>query len=357
MKTANGYGSNTSLKDLADWLRTRCDVVILTHEKPDGDALGSTLALARAIQKAGMPGERRVELWYWAPWPHWAKALVGTAPARYFDRDAPPENREPDGVLVVDTGSWSQIEHASEWVKARAANTAIVDHHRQGNPEMAARRCIDTSWAAAAQPAAELCRLLMGVDSVARLPREIADPLYLGVATDTGWFKHSNLTPAVLRVAADLIEAGADHIALYQLTEQQDRPERLALMARALASLTLHHQGRVATMALTRDDLARSGAVAGDTGGLVDLPTTVASVRVSVLLTEQEPKGGQGPMTKLSLRSKGGEGTVDVNAVAGQLGGGGHTGAAGARVALPLEQARARVVELLGAALAGGSSA
>jgi phosphoesterase RecJ-like protein len=352
MKPADGYSSNTTLPDLARWLRDRRHVVVLTHEKPDGDALGSTLALTRALLARGLPGERRAQVWYWAPWPHWAKALVGPTPARFLDRDSPPQDVDPDAIVLVDTGSWAQIEHAADWLRARRDITAIVDHHRQGDPDTAPRRCIDVTWAAAAQPVAELCRLLLELDSASRLPGDIADPLYLGLATDTGWFRHSNLTPAVLRLAADLLDAGADHVGLYQDTEQQDRPQRLALMAKALQTLELHHHGQLALMMLTRDDFERTGALAGDTGGIVDLPASIASVRVCALLTEQEPRPPHQALTKISLRSKGGVHAVDVNAVAAAFGGGGHTGAAGARVPLPLEQARQQLIQLLAQPLA-----
>jgi phosphoesterase RecJ-like protein len=348
MKPADGYSSTTSLADLCRWLRDKHDVVALTHEKPDGDALGSTLALTRALLGAGLPGERRAEAWFWAPWPHWARTLVAHTPARFFDRETPPENRDPDAILLVDTGSWSQVEHAAAWLRARRHAVAIIDHHRQGDPDITDRRAIDVRWAATAQPAAELCRLLLGLDSPARLPRDVSEPLYLGLASDTGWFRHSNLTPSALRLAADLLDAGTDHAALYQATEQQDRPERLALIARALNSLTLHYNNRVAVMTLTRDDFTSVGAFANDAGGIVDLPATIASVRVCVLLTEPEHGPGQSTFTKVSLRSKGGADAIDVNAIAGALGGGGHTGAAGARVPLPIDQARARVLELLG---------
>lgn len=355
--TDAAYAASTDPRALADWLRSRHDVVVLTHEKPDGDAMGSTLAVARALQRLpGPPGSRRVECWYWAPWPNWAKELAGSTPARFFDREPAPEQREPDGVLIMDTGSFIQVEHAAAWLRARPQAVAIVDHHRQGDASMSPRRVIDTRWAATAQPAAELCRLLLDLPSCAALPREIADPLYLGLATDTGWFRHSNLTGDVMRLAAELLEAGADNVGLYQRVEQQDRPERVRLMARVLASLQLHDRGRVAVMTVTKKDMADSGALGSDTGGLIDIPAAIASVRVSVLLTEADhaatPAARPGPLTKISLRAKGGPGSIDVSRIAMELGGGGHVGAAGAKLPLPVDQAAARVVDMVSRALA-----
>lgn len=336
------WTTSATLEHLAAWLRTRTRVVVLTHVKPDGDAIGSTLAVVRALLRAGIDARA----WYSGPMPDFAAAVLGTTPAHVLDQyGLPPE--EPDGVVIVDTGSWSQLEPFAAWLRERGAAAAIVDHHMHGDPDIAPRRFISTECAAAAQPAGELCRLLLNLPSLEKLSVEIAEPLYLGLATDTGWFRHSNVTPAVMRMAGDLIAAGVDHARLYSLVQQQDKVARIRLLARALGSLEVLDQGRVALMTVTQQDFHDCHATATDTGGFVDVPLTAASIMVSVLVTESYAGPHDTQITKVSLRAKEGDRAVDVNAIARKLGGGGHLRAAGAKLSLPLGEAKMRVLEAL----------
>jgi phosphoesterase RecJ-like protein len=336
------WTASTTLTQLAAWLRTRTRVVVLTHVKPDGDAIGSTLAVVRALLKAGIDARA----WFGGPMPDFYPGVLAGTPAHVLDKYGLP-HEEPDGVLIVDTGSWSQLEPFAEWLKERAANTAIVDHHVHGDADITTRRAISTESAAAAQPVGEVCRLLLRLPSLDQLPREIAEPLYLGLATDTGWFRHSNVTPAVMRMAADLIAAGTDHARLYSLVQQQDKMARIRLMARALASLEELDGGRVALMTVTQKVFHDCHASANDTGGFVDVPLTVAAVMVSVLVTESYSGPHDTQITKVSFRAKEGDGAVDVNEIARKLGGGGHVRAAGAKMSLPLAEAKKRVIEAL----------
>ena len=154
---------------------------------------------------------------------------------------------------------------------------------------------------------------------------------------------------------ADLLEAGVDHERLIETVEFRDRPGRLRLLSRALGSLELLDDDRIAVMALGEKDFEKAGAHPGDSGGFLDIVKTVETVRVGVLLTEL--KTPDGVVTKISMRSKGGAGFVDVNVVAQSLGGGGHAQAAGARmVGVRLADAKATVVNALQAALDGADA-
>jgi phosphoesterase RecJ-like protein len=128
---------------------------------------------------------------------------------------------------------------------------------------------------------------------------------------------------------------------------------RLRLISKALATIELHHDARLATMVLTLEDLRSSGALPGETGGITDFTQGIPSVQCSAVLMEVPPERdalpGSAPTVKISLRSK--PGPVDVNAIAGALGGGGHVRAAGAKVKLPLERAREALVRLVGESL------
>lgn len=337
------WGATASVEEMSAWLASRRRTVVLTHVKPDGDAVGSTLALVRALNTL-RPGSS--EAWYTGPQPAWLAQVARATPHRIVS-EAPADGPAGlDGVVVADTGSWAQLDVLEGWVRSRVEMAAIIDHHLQGNPEMSPRRLVDTSAAAACQPVAALSCRLLGAASASRLPGEIAEALYLGLGTDTGWFRHSNVNASVMRLAGDLLEAGIEHPRLYQLVEQQDRPSRLHLMARALSTLELARGDTIALMTLTRDDFRQAGAAPGESAGFVEIPLLAASVRVSAFLTEgSDPKFPL--MTKVSFRSKELPDAVDVNVVARTLGGGGHARAAGARMACGLSEARRRVLEAL----------
>ena len=346
MSEPGTWSTNTTLEEIARLMRGR-RVVVMTHVRPDGDAIGSTLALTRALNIA-KPGA--AEAWYFGPQPLWFKDLAKDTPCRLLEHTTvPPPDAitEPDVIAILDTGSWTQLEPGATWLRPRRDRVVLVDHHVQGDAEVAGRRFIDTGAAAACQPVAELCRLILGKSRVGELPREVAETLYLGIGTDTGWFKHSNVTPRVLRDAAELLETGVDHSELFRVIEQQDRPARLALLGRALATLRFDAKDSIASMVLTKKDFDECNAAPGDASGFADYAQTIASVRVVAMLTETERDAQGRPVTKISLRSKNTPDSPDVNKVCKVFGGGGHVRASGARIQAEIGEARRRVVEEL----------
>lgn len=347
--TTEPWGTNASLADIADRIGRASSIVVLTHVKPDGDAIGSSLALVRAIaasRKTSPSGVASpVEAWYTGPMPMFFDSIHRQTKTRSLAPEVSLPSLDPDLVIVVDTGSWSQLDRFADWLRPRRENTVILDHHRQGDAAVGALRVVDTEAAAATELVAELACLLLRLASPAELDESIAEPLYLGLATDTGWFKHSNVSPRVFRLAADLLEAGVEHERLFLWVESRDRPARLRLMARSLSSIEFAAGGTVAIQSLTQKDFDDTGAAPQDIGGLVDIPRTVEQVRVSVLLTEIS--NAEGVITKVSMRSKGGPDMVDVNQITQIFGGGGHAQAAGARIPLPLAQAKQKVIEAL----------
>jgi phosphoesterase RecJ-like protein len=178
------------------------------------------------------------------------------------------------------------------------------------------------------------------------LPADIAAALYLGVATDTGWLRYSNVTPATLRLAADLIEAGAEPTTIYERIEQRERPARIRVLGRALESLHLYDQLHLAILRVTQQDIQDAGAAPSVLGGFSDLPMSIEGVQVVAVLPEVIGAGGD-KVTKVSLRSKPGPEAVDVNQVAATIGGGGHARAAGARVRNTLEAVEGAIVRAL----------
>lgn len=345
--------SNATIEDIAALLPRRGPVAVLTHAKPDGDAVGSVLALVRTLRRVGADAVGVFP----APWFARFDAFVAdtpviklpTAEAATTALRAHPVTRDPAAVAIVDTGSWAQVAEARAWLEPLSARALVVDHHPSGDARIAGKRCIVTHAAAACEIVATLTQRILRVASATSLPKDIAEPLFLGLATDTGWFRYSNTKPATLRLAADLIDAGVDHSRVLAISEQSDRPARLRIVGKALESLELIADGRVAVMSVSQADLAAAGADLDDAGGLTDLPQTVASVRAVAVLTEAEPN-----LTKVSLRSKpplpgvsGAEKLIDVNLVARRFGGGGHVHAAGAKIKANLTEARRQIAEAL----------
>src|SRR5262249_19074499 len=156
-------------------------------------------------------------------------------------------------------------------------------------------------------------------------------------AMDTGWFRHTSTRPDTLRAAAELIEAGAPICAIYRNLFERNTMGRLKLMGETLSGLKTELGGRIAYATISRDDLARTGAIPQDSEDLVDFTVSLRGVEVGMLFIEQA-RGG----VKVSFRSRNG---LDCARLAATLGGGGHRAAAGATLAGPLEQGVARALE------------
>ena len=328
------YVSNATAAELAETLRAATRVLITTHEKPDGDALGTSLALHRGLRQLGISSQVLLA----GPLDPNLLAIAGPSDdVRRFEHDGlPTPDDEPDLIAVVDTGAWTQLESMRSWLRERAERVIGIDHHARGG-SVASRRLVDVDCASATQALVPVLDAL-GVD-LAR--DEVAMPLFLGLATDTGWFRFSSAGSTVYRVAARLMDAGVDKDELYAKIEQNASPARLAMIARALGSLRYMGNGAVAVMRLTMEDFAETGASLEGLAGIVNTPLDIGAVRASILLTEAA-KG----LTKVSFRSKPareGLGIVDVNELAAQFGGGGHVHAAGARIPSDLDEAEAAI--------------
>ena len=341
------YASTASAQRLADRLRAAGRLLVTTHDKPDGDAIGSAMALVRAARACGVDARA----WFAGPFdPSLGVLFAGERPGRA------PESI-PDGdfdlVAVVDTGSWSQLEHLGPWIKARIDRCIGVDHHRSGDTGFA-DRIVDTACASCTQALVPVLDAL-GVRFDAPGSGgagSIAEALFAGLATDTGWFRFSSADAPVFALASRLLAAGVEKDRLYRQLEETARPQRLGLLARALGGMRWLADGRAALMTLSPQDFAHSSGSAEDLAGVVNAPMTVGAVEVSALLSQNEP----GPVVKVSLRSKPpmakGAAFVDVNRLAGEFGGGGHVHAAGAKFRGSMAEAAKAVADAIERALA-----
>lgn len=324
-------------------------IVILTHAKPDGDAFGSVAALAAALTAMG----RDISAWLVPPVPMMFQGLAGMKLAHVYSE----ASTLPDAALyvIVDTGAWGQIGPMRKVVEPHLDRTLIIDHHLNGDIP-AAHRHIDGQAAASAEIVAQLIERLLGGLTCAdeTLTRTLCESLFIGIASDTGWFRFSNTRPRTHELAAALLRQGVDHAALYQRLEQGERPQKLALLIRALDSLKMLANGKAAVMVLRSHDFTQTGALEEETERLIDTPQQVGTIQVIVLASEKQVASDNGQpkaVTRLSFRSKPGDDAMNVAELAAQFGGGGHARAAGATVEAPVEQVVAKVEQLLEAKL------
>lgn len=314
-------------------------VLITTHSRPDGDALGTAAAMAMGLRRKRIDSEillfNRLPVKY--------AFLFNENNIVHHDVEAgwpqPYPLEKYDALLVVDTGTWSQLpglrEHLDGWNKPRL----VLDHHLT-QEDWADVKLVETGAAAAGEIAAGLlAQWNIPID------RSIATALFVAIASDTGWFQFSNTRPATLRLAADLMEAGVDTDTIYQHLYQNEQAERLALQTRAQDSLELLQDGRLAVMRVLKADFEQTGARPEDTENLINIPLQIRTVEVSILMIEPP----EGSPIRVSLRSKG---QVDVARFAEQFGGGGHARAAGLKLPGSFQEVHDRVVAAMSRAMA-----
>ena len=320
------YSTTTTARHIADRFVNAKRMLITSHDKPDGDAIGSALALARALRQRG----RVVDIWLSGAFDPVLQCLLaneqpGRAPEKLPSGDY-------DAVAVLDTGSWGQLEHMGPWLRERREKIMGVDHHRSGDTDFA-DRIVDTRCASCTQA---LVPIIDALGVKFDMPGtggsgSIAEALFAGLATDTGWFRFSSADAAVFTLASRLLSAGVEKDRLYRQLEENSRPPRLGLLGRALSNIRWLANNRAAMMQLMPEDFATASGSPEDLAGVVNAPMQVGSTECSVLLSQTEVG-----IVKLSFRSKpalhAGGGFVDVNRMAGEFGGGGHVHAAGARV-------------------------
>jgi phosphoesterase RecJ-like protein len=314
---------------------TKCRrVLITTHVRPDGDALGSAAAMSLGLRRHKIDSEAL--LLSRLP-PKYAFVMNENAIKCHDVEAGWPDSLSLDSydaLLVVDTGTWSQLpglrERLSTWKKPKL----VLDHHLT-QESWADEKLVRTEAAAAGEIVADLL-----ANWNVPLDKPIAAALFLAIASDTGWFQFSNTRPATLRLAANLMEAGVDTDAMYQHLYQNERAERVVLQTRAQDSLELLQDGRLAVMCVRKSDFEKTGARLSDTENLINIPLQIRTVEVSILLTEPP----DGSIVRVSLRSKG---QVDVARFAEQFGGGGHARASGLKIPGSLDEVREKVTSAM----------
>ncbi len=312
-------------------LSTAKNVLITTHVKPDGDALGSAASLQLGLGARGIESTVLIL----SKLPNKYSFIFNDNKIRFMTGEPVMPERvwfdSFDRFVVVYTGTFSQLPGLETIVPALSILKIVVDHHKTQEAWS------DILWQdITAAAAGEMIETLLQRWQVTITPA-IANCLFVAIASDTGWFQFSNTTPRTLRLVADLLEHGVDNDALYQHLYQNERPERLLLQQRAMGSLRFDADTKIASMIIRKNDFAETKSSVTDTESLINIPLQVASVQSSVLFVEP-PEGGP---IRISFRSKG---QVDVAAFAQQFGGGGHARASGAKIEGNLDEARERVL-------------
>lgn len=322
-------------------LSTADEVALACHVEPDGDALGSMLALQRFLESRGVrttaswgtsEGDGQDPALLVPPQYTFLPGLENLTPAQAFPSS-------PSLFVAFDTGSPDRLGTLGSAAEDAGA-VIVIDHHASGTA-FGDVRLVDGEAAATAVLVDELITRMGG-----ELDREMASCLYVGLVTDTGRFQHPSTTPDVMRLGARLLAYDIDHAAINRQVWETHSFGYLKLLGRAMERAVLMPSVGLAWTAVLQSDLEDLGITLAETEGLIDVLRAVEAAD-SVCVAKEQADGSW----KISLRSKG---AVDIGRVAAQLGGGGHAFAAGLTATGTLEEVIGRVCEALEPARAAG---
>jgi phosphoesterase RecJ-like protein len=319
----------------ADFVKRHQRFLLTTHVRPDCDGLGSLLALGEGLESHGKIVRRIIA----STWPPRYDFLD---PDKTIERFTLPGDtwRDVDAVIILDTGTRSQLGDFASFFTALSVDKAVIDHH-VSQDDLGAIRFVDVTAEATGRLIHEAVQALGWP-----LTKTMAHNLFAAVSTDTGWFRHSNTTAATFALAGQLMAAGARPTELYEHLYERNSLARLRLIGLVLSRMQQTEDRRVAFTYIQREDYHTTGAQPQDTEELVNYPRSLAGVDVALFFMEQ-PRGG----TKISFRSSP---NVDVAKIAESFGGGGHRQAAGAVVDGSMTEVKNRVLAAVTMALCAG---
>jgi len=324
---------------LADAIRPGQRICLTTHVNPDGDGIGSMVALVHLLRARG------ADPVIVSPTPIPPRYHFMLDGLKGVDRtaEAVKEIRRADLLFVVDIADLGRLGMLHDAVRDRGVPVACVDHHVSAGTLPPGPRYVDAQASATGELIVELAEA-----NGWEITPPAAQALYVAILTDTGGFRFSNTRPRVLRVAADLLECGVDPERIY-LQVYANAPEgRQRLLAEALQTLVVEREVGLAWITIPPGSLERHNVSADDLDGVVEYARSVEGVRMALLFREI----AQGRV-KVSLRSVG---DVDVADFAKQFGGGGHRKAAGLSLEGPLADVQASVLKAARGHLLKGSS-
>jgi bifunctional oligoribonuclease and PAP phosphatase NrnA len=303
--------TEADLAAVAEALRSNDRFIVTTHENPDGDALGSLLAMTFALRELGK--DASMYLFGEVPIPNEYAFMNFAGIVR-------GPNPDSSGQVIVALDCANERRLGPETALLEKAQLVVdIDHHHD-NTRFGKVNLIVGHASSTGEILADVFREL-GV----RLTPQIAEALYIAVVTDTGRFQYANTTAKALRLAAELVEAGADVHRVFQGVYENVAFAKLKLVARALENAEVFEGGRVVVSHLERDDFEAAGAEEPYSEGIIDYLRAVEGTELAALI--REPPTANGPTHRISLRTT--EADLDVSAIARKSGGGGHRQAAG----------------------------
>ena len=307
------------LNEIVAAIRGRQRFVISSHARPDGDSIGSSLAMAFALRELGK--EARVVHKDLAPAP--LLTFPGVPEIEIADR----VDGAFDAAIIMECGDLSRTGVAG----LDHGFVINIDHH-PGNSNYGRINWFDSSAAACGEMVFDLVSAL-GV----RLTPEIATHIYLAILTDTGSFHYSSISPRTFDICKATLQAGVDPVLVARNVYDSNNMGRLKLFGAVLSAMQIDDAGRVAIVYLDHEMARAAGGTYDDTEGLINLPLTVKEVQAVVFFKQIE-----GEEYRVSMRSKG---EIDIAAVAKQFGGGGHKNAAGCTATGPVDVLQKLFVE------------
>jgi phosphoesterase RecJ-like protein len=314
------------LKQIAEAIRARQRFVISSHTRPDGDSIGSQLAMAFALRDLGkevmvVNGDR-------APGP--LLTFPGVAEITIADQ----ASGDFDAAIIMECGDLARTG-VSGLDRYFVIN---IDHH-PGNGGYGQINWFDPSAAACGEMVFDLVNALG-----AELSREVAIHIYLAILTDTGSFHYSSISPRTFEICRRTLEVGVDPVAVARSVYDSNTMGRLKLFGSVLGAMQLDAKGRIAIVYLDHDMAREAGGTYEDTEGLINLPLTVKDIQAVVFFKEIERH-----QYRVSMRSKG---EIDVGGVAKEFGGGGHKNAAGCTAEGPIDSLQKLFVDKIDRAIA-----
>ena len=311
------------------------NIVITNHTNPDGDAMGSALALKRVLEKLG----KNVSVIVPNPYPEFLWHLAGNDSVLIYSdgkRGANTKIEAADMIFHLDYNAFSRAADMETALRSAAATKVMIDHHQQPEdwPDFIYS---DTGMSSTCQMIYELCDRM---EWTALLDKESAVCIYTGIVTDTGSFKYSATSARTHEVASKLLELGVEPQQLHNKVFDSQPVARLRLLGAMLDQMEVSPDGAKVLLYLTEEQCNRLGYQKGITEGFVNYGLSISGSQLTIFLREEDGA------VKLSLRSKG---DYDVNSLAREhFNGGGHKNAAGGRIVMTMDEAIAHSKTHLG---------
>lgn len=311
-------------------------IVIIPHRNPDGDAMGSCLALYGFLKGKG----HTVHVIAPNDYPKFLKWMPGNNTVINFERENSKAKvliEEATVIFTLDFNHLSRVGQMESVLQETKADFIMIDHHQQPS-DYATVTYSDVTMSSTCEMVYNFIDFLGETDSI---DADIATNLYTGIMTDTGSFKYRSTSSKTHRVVAELIDRGADNMEIHRKVFDTNSPSRLHLLGVALSNMVILPEYRTAYITLTQDELDRYDYKKGDTEGFVNYGLTLEGIVFALIFIENREEG----IIKISLRSVG---DFSVNEFAREhFNGGGHTNAAGGRSEMSMENTISHFTEIL----------